>query len=165
GYQDRRLLRNGDAEPEAADAERLVLLVDLLARQGGPQEPDRVAHALVRLVERQTVPAFDDDVGGGADTEREVAGRGLAHRRDRRRERVRAPRVRGDDRGPEPQFGRPLGGDCEGDERVVPTGLGRPKVVVTEVDQLAHELALLQERNAVERERDAVARRDGHAPI
>ena len=62
GDEDRRLLGDLDAEAEPAHAEGLVLLVDLLAGQRGAQEPDRVAHALIRLVELEPVPTFDDDV-------------------------------------------------------------------------------------------------------
>ena len=51
GDEDRRLFGNGDAEPEAVDGERLVVLGDLLTGERGAQETDRVAHALVRLVE------------------------------------------------------------------------------------------------------------------
>ena len=84
--------------------------------------------------------------------EREAAGRGLAHRRDRRRERVCAARVRGNDRGTESELRRPLRRDRERDERVVTARLGRPQVGVAEVDELAHEIALLQQWEAVERE-------------
>ena len=90
GDEDGRLLGNGDPEPEAAHRERLVCLVTFSPVERGAQEPDRVADTLVRLVELHAVPPLDDHVRRRAEAEREPPGRGLAHRRDRRGECVRA---------------------------------------------------------------------------
>ena len=62
------------AEPEPVHRERVVGLGDLLAGERGAQEPHHVARLLVRLLERDAVPALDDDVRRGADAEHEPPG-------------------------------------------------------------------------------------------
>ena len=90
-------------------------------------------------------------------------GRGLAHRS---RPSTRACARRGCTRARSRCRSRSAGAHCaasdERRERVVAARLGRPQVGVAEVDELLHDLALLEQRDAVERERDAVSLRDGH---
>src|SRR5205807_1162425 len=63
GDEDRWLLGNRNAEAKPAHAKRLVFLIDLLTGQRRAQKANGVAYALIRLVERHTVPSFDDDIG------------------------------------------------------------------------------------------------------
>ena len=63
---------------------------------------------------------------------------------------------RGDDGAAEPERRRPRGGQREGRERVGAAGLARPEVGVAEVGGLLEPLALLGQRDVVERDRDAV---------
>ncbi len=83
GHHDRYRLRRHRLEPEPVDGEGVEVLLDLLAAHGGPQEADHVPDVLVRLLERDAVPALDDDVGGGADPDGEATGRGLGQRAHR----------------------------------------------------------------------------------
>ena len=93
GDEERRHLVDRGAEAEALDRERLVVGRDLLARERGAEEPERVTDALVGLLERDAVPVLDDDVRRRADAEGEPTGRGGAHRGDRLGERRGTARV------------------------------------------------------------------------
>ena len=125
GDQDRRRLLGHGTGPsrKPVDRERVVGLGDLLAGEGRPQEADDVADPLVGLVERDAVPALDDDVRRGADAEREPARRGLGQRADGLGEQRRAAGVGGHDGGAEPQRRRPHRGQRQRREGVGAVGL------------------------------------------
>ena len=76
-------------------------------REAGTQEAHHVAHALVRLLERDAVPTLDDDVRRRPQSEREPSARPTAHRRHGLGQVARPPGERRHDGGPEPQLRGP----------------------------------------------------------
>ena len=63
GQVERRRVGDRPGKPEAAHREGAVVVVDPLAGQGVPEEPQRVTGPVVRLGERDVVPPADDHVG------------------------------------------------------------------------------------------------------
>ena len=145
-HQNRRDLLGAYAKAKAIDLERVVALGHLLAAQCVAQEAHHVAHLLVRLHERHTVPALDDHVAATTDADREAAGRSVGQRGDALREASRRPRIRGDDGGTQAKPGLPRGGHRQRSETVGAVALRRPDVGVAHVGQLAQLLAMAVQR-------------------
>jgi hypothetical protein len=97
------------------------------------------------MLEGHTVPTLDDHVARRADPDRETAGSGVGHRRDRLGHARRSTCERRDDRRAESEPLLPGGRKGERGESVGPVGLSAPKIRVAEIGELDHALTMTVE--------------------
>ena len=147
GDEDRRRLLGPDAEAEALDLERVVLLGDLLAasaRRAGTaprRGPSCTARRTARRSSARRSRCCDEPMPMA-----KPAGRGVGQRRHALGQAGRRAGVRGHDRRAEAQAGLPRRGQRQRREGVGAVGLGRPDVGVAEVGQLGQLVAVGVER-------------------
>ena len=145
------------SQAKSAHRERLVLGVDLLSGERGAQEPNRVAHALVRFGEWRGVPPLHDDIGRRADPQGEPSGCEFGHGGRLHGEEPGPAGVDGHHRGPELE---PVTGQRRHSERREPVGtvrLARPHVGVAELVEALVPRDVLGQRDVVKRDGDAVS--------